>query len=159
MATGYDPNDATRRDLDRNNDGRVDSRDGPVHGTSHTQATSAHAAPAGDPALTKEVRRDAYERGRADERARHKRNPLLTLLIALAAVFGLVLIGLWIYRGSLTEAGRDVESVAGRAAQEAREAGAEAVDESGEALQDAGRRVEREGEAAQRQPEVPAERR
>lgn len=142
MASGYDPNDATR---DRNHDGRVDSADRRPHDR------SVHAA--SDPGLTKEVRKDAYERGRADERARHKRNPLLTFLIALAAIFGLAVIGLYIYNGgSFTETGRDLDQVTNRAQQEAAEAGREVADETGEGLQDVGRRVEQEGEGAQPQP-------
>ena len=139
MATGNDPHDANR---DRNHDGRVDAADR----TSHDRG--AHAAP--DPGLTKEVRKDAYERGRADERARHKRNPLLTFLIALAAIFGLAVIGLYIYNGgSFTETGRDLDQVTNRAQQEAAEASREVADEAGEGLQDVGRRVEQEGEAGQ----------
>ena len=105
--------------------------------------------PVVDPVITKEVRRDAYERGRQDERSRHKRNPLLTLLIAIAAIFGLAVIGLYIYNGgSFTETGRDLDSLTARGAEEAREAGAEGADEAGEGLEDVGRRLEQEGEAA-----------
>ena len=144
MATGYDPND-------RNHDGRVDNRD--LHGASTTERV-VHTAP--DPGLTKEVRKDAYERGRADERARHKRNPLLTFLIALAAIFGLAVIGLYIYNGgSFTETGRDLDRMTNRAQEEAAEASREVADEAGEGLQDVGRRVEQEGEAGSA-PQQPA---
>lgn len=158
MAHGYDPKDgprdAARADLDRNHDGRVDageraaaSHHGPVHTT-----------PAVDPGLTREVRKDAYERGRADERARHKRNPLLTFLIVLAAAIGLVVTFLAIREGGFSGAGQVIDQEAQEAREAAARAGAEVADESGEALQDAGRRVEREGEAAQ-QPEPAPERR
>jgi hypothetical protein len=151
VATGYDPND-------RNHDGRVDNRDLPgrdVHGASTTERV-VHATP--DPGLTKEVRKDAYERGRADERSRHKRNPLLTFLIALAAIFGLAVIGLYIYNGgSFTETGRDLDQITNRAQQEAAQAGREVADEAGEGLQDVGRRVEQEGESGSaRQQPAPA---
>ena len=113
--------------------------------------------PAADPGVTKEIRRDAYERGRQDERSRHKRNPILTLLIAIAAVFGLFVIGLYIYNGgSWTRTGQTLDTVTERTAEEAREVGAEVADETGEGLQDVGRRVEQEGEgggAAPAQPE------
>jgi type VI protein secretion system component VasK len=146
---------------DRNHDGRVDARDGVVHGTSSTDRVGGErVVHTTDPSLTKEVRRDAYERGRSDERSRHKRNPLLTFLIALAAVLGLAVTALFIYNGgSFTEAGRDLDQVTGRAAQEAREVGAEVADEAGEAMQDTGRRVEQTGESAQQQPATdPAQR-
>ncbi|MBW3559997.1 MAG: hypothetical protein KY446_01190 [Proteobacteria bacterium] len=133
MATGYDPKDARR---DRNHDGHVDAAD-----------RTSHERVAHEPGLTKEVRKDAYERGRADERARHKRSPLLTLLIALAAVFGLAVIGLYIYNGgSFTETGRDLDQVTNRAQQEAAEVSREVADEAGEGLQDAGRQMEQAGE-------------
>ena len=148
VATGYDPND-------RNNDGRVDNRDLP-HRQGVTTERVVHAAP--DPGLTKEVRKDAYERGRADERARHKRSPLLTFLIALAAIFGLAVIGLYIYNGgSFTETGRDLDQVTNRAQQEAAQASREVADEAGEGLQDVGRRVEQEGEGAQPAPREAAQ--
>lgn len=149
MATGYDPNDANR---DRNHDGRVDSAD-------------RHAAPervvhTTDPGLTKEVRRDAYERGRADERSRHKRNPLLTFLIVLAAAIGLVVTFLAVREGGFSGAGQVIDQEAQEAREAAARAGAEVADEGGEAMQDAGRRVEERGEAAQQPaPAQPAERR
>jgi hypothetical protein len=136
------------RGPDHDHDGHPDRvRTDGAHGV-HGGERVVHQ-PVVDPAITKEVRRDAYERGRQDERSRHKRNPLLTLLIAIAAIFGLVVIGLYIYNGgSFTETGRDLDAVTARGAQEAREAGAEVADEAGEGLQDVGRRVEREGEGA-----------
>ena len=113
-----------------------------------TDHVTERVVPAADPGITKEIRRDAYERGRQDERSRHKRNPLLTLLIAIAALFGLAVIGLYIYNGgSFTETGRDLDQATQRTAEEAREASREVADEAGEGLQDVGRRVEQEGES------------
>lgn len=134
---GYDKNDATgRRDADH--DGVPDNRD-PV----------VQPAASADPGLTREVRKDAYERGRADERSRHKRNPLLTILIALAAVFGIAVLGLYIYNGgSFTETGRDLDTATDRARTEAAAVGREVADETGEALQDGGRQLEQVGEPA-----------
>jgi hypothetical protein len=105
--------------------------------------------PVADPALSKEIRRDAYERGRQDERSRHKSHPFLMLLLLIAALFGAAVLGLYAYKGgSFTRAGQTLDSVTARGAEEAREAGAEVADEAGEGLQDVGRRVEQEGEAA-----------
>lgn len=133
---GHDKTDATgRRDADH--DGVPDNRD-PV----------VRTAPGADPGITREVRRDAYERGRSDERSRHKRNPLLSILIAIAAVFGIAVFALYIYNGgSFTETGRDLDTVVGRAGEEAQEASREVADETGEALQDGGRQLEQVGEA------------
>jgi hypothetical protein len=105
--------------------------------------------PVADPAITKEIRRDAYERGRQDERSRHKSHPFLMLLLLIAALFGAAVLGLYIYKGgSFTRAGQTLDSVTARGAEQAREAGAEVADEAGEGLQDVGRRVEQEGETA-----------
>lgn len=140
---------------DRNHDGKVDARDGVVHETSTTDRVGTErVVHTNDPGLTKEVRRDAYERGRADERSRHKRNPLLTFLIVLAAAVGLVVTFLAIQQGSFSGAGRVIDQEAREAREIAGQAGAEVVDETGEALQDTGRRVEETGENAQ-QPAQP----
>ena len=139
------------RGPDHDHDGHPDRvRTDRVHGTSTTDRVVTQ--PGVDPSVAKDIRRDAYERGRADERSRHKRNPLLTLLIAVAAVFGLAVIGLYIYNGgSFTETGRDLDAVTERAQDEAAQVGAEVADEAGEAMQDTGRVVEQRGEQA-RQP-------
>lgn len=103
-----------------------------------------------------DVRRDAYQRGVADERARHKRNPLISILIALCAVLGIAVIGLAIWKGSFSGAGQTLDQTADQAADQARVAGREVADESGEALQDAGRNLEVRGEAAQNGASAPA---
>ena len=105
-----------------------------------------------------DVRRDAYERGVADERARHKRNPLVSILIALCAVLGVAVIALAIWKGSFSGAGETLDTTASQAADQARVAGREVADESGEALQDAGRSLEVRGEQGQTQaaPAAPA---
>ena len=49
--------------------------------------------------------RDAYDRGRADEAVRHKRNWLMTILGTLLALFGLVVLVLAALNGSFARGG------------------------------------------------------
>ena len=125
--------------------------DGSVH-----HVTNTHTPSAVDARVAEQIRKDAYKAGVADERARHKRNPLLTILIALLAVVGLAVVALAIWRGSFSEAGRDLDSATQDVAEDARGVGREVVDETGEGLQDAGRTIEQRGEQAQGQPAAPA---
>ena len=105
-----------------------------------------------DAKALEDVRRDAHARGVAEERARHKRNPLVTLLIALCAVLGIAVIALAVWKGSFSGAGETLDATAGQAADQARAGANEVADETGEALQDGGRNLESRGEAAQGQP-------
>ena len=115
----------------------------------HVDPVTGERTAAVDSRTLEEVRRDAYQRGVADERARHKRNPLVSILIALCAVLGVAVIALAIWKGSFSGAGETLDTTAGQAADQARVAGREVADESGEALQDAGRNLEVRGENAE----------
>ena len=121
-------------------------------GAHHDPVTGERTVTTVDNASLEEVRRDAYQRGVADERARHKRNPLVSVLIALCAVLGVAVIALAIWKGSFSGAGETLDNTASEAADQARVAGREVADESGEALQDAGRNLEVQGEGAQTPP-------
>ena len=121
------------------------------HTTTNPDGTHAThvTTPGGVDARTAEqIRQDAYRAGVADERARHKRNPLLSILIALLAVLGIAVVALAIWRGSFTGAGRTLDSATQDVAEDAKQVGAEVVDEAGEGMQDAGRTIERRGENA-----------
>jgi hypothetical protein len=117
--------------------------DGAVHHVTHTPT------PGGvDARVAEQIRKDAYKAGVADEKARHKRNPLLTILIALLAVLGVAVVVLAVTRGSFTGAGRTLDAATQDVAEDAREVGREVADETGEGLQDAGRTIEERGEQA-----------
>ena len=108
-----------------------------------TDTHSGHVTAGMDPKLAEQIRKDAYKAGVADEAARHKRNPLLSILIALAAVLGLAVIVLYFVNGrSFSGAGATLDDAAGVAEDRAAEVGREVADETGEGLQDAGRTIE-----------------
>lgn len=92
--------------------------------------------------------REAYERGRKDERASRKRRPILMTFTFIAAAVGVVLMALAAYNGSFGRAGGVVDNnlavaatqvepvvrdVASDAGQSLREAGASITDRTAEA--------------------------
>ena len=83
------------------------------------------------PHLTK----DAYERGRRDERARRHRSPVLGVVLMLIAAAGGVMVFLAAREGSFASGGHVVDSALTQAAQPAKDAAAHA----GDALENAGR--------------------
>jgi hypothetical protein len=89
-------------------------------------------------ALDKADLRDAYERGRRDERAGRKRHPLLMTLTFAAAVIGVVLLALAAYHGSFGRAGGVVDQQLNVAADKAGPAVRDAADNAGQSLHDAG---------------------
>ncbi|HEX3700011.1 MAG TPA: hypothetical protein VHV27_04990 [Phenylobacterium sp.] len=87
--------------------------------------------------LDKADLRDAYERGRQDERARRKRHPIgMTLTFALALV-GVVLLGLAAVNGSFGRAGQLVDSQLTIAQQQAAPVASQAANNAGQSLRDA----------------------
>jgi len=78
--------------------------------------------------------RDAYDRGRRDERARHRGSPLLALIMLVVALAGGTMIYLAAREGSFARGGQVVDQTLGQAA-----APAKSVAESaGNALEGAG---------------------
>jgi hypothetical protein len=92
------------------------------------------AAPADAKADQRELR-NAYERGRRDERARRRRSPLLSLLILVVAAVGGALVYLAASEGSFTRGGGVVDRAIGHVADQAKPA----VNRTGDALENAGR--------------------
>jgi hypothetical protein len=75
--------------------------------------------------------REAYDRGRKDERARRKRHPVLMTFTVLAALIGLVVVVLAAVNGSFGGAGKVVDQnltvAADKAAPAVRDAAADAT--------------------------------
>ena len=89
-------------------------------------------------ALEKADLRQAYERGRRDERAARKRHPMLMTLTVIAALVGVVLLVLAAVHGSFGRAGGVVDRHLNVAAQKAEPAVREAASNAGQSLHDAG---------------------
>jgi hypothetical protein len=89
-------------------------------------------------ALDKADLREAYERGRRDERAGRKRRPLVMGATFLLALVGLVLLAIAAVTGSFTRAGGVVDQQLNLAADHAAPAVRQAAGEAGRNLRQAG---------------------
>jgi hypothetical protein len=78
--------------------------------------------------------REAYNRGRADERAQRRRHPVLMTLLFLAAAVGAALLALALVNGSFGDAGRVVDQNLAAAADRAEPAARNAADQASQTL-------------------------
>ncbi|WP_334161118.1 hypothetical protein [Phenylobacterium sp.] len=88
--------------------------------------------------------REAYERGRRDERSARKRHPVLMTFTFIAAAVGLALMALAAFNGSFTRAGGVVDQNLSVAANRAEPAVRDAAADAGQALRDAGQSAKTE---------------
>jgi hypothetical protein len=91
--------------------------------------------------------RQAYDRGRRDERARRPRrhgSPFLTLVVVLAAAAGAGAIYLGVQQGSFTRGGQVVDQKIGTVTQPASQATRNAASKAGDALENAGQRLKQQ---------------
>lgn len=82
--------------------------------------------------------REAYERGRRDERAARKRHPIAMTLTVAAAAVGLVVMGLAAVNGSFSRAGGVVDQNLTVAADRAEPVVRDAASSAGQSLRQAG---------------------
>jgi len=87
-------------------------------------------------AMAKDLR-DAYERGKRDGRASHKRHPLLMTLTFIAAVAGVAALGLAAYNGSFGRAGGVVDDNLASAVTQAQPKVQDAASQASKSLHDA----------------------
>ena len=85
--------------------------------------------------------RDAYERGRRDERASRRRHPVAMTLTVIAALVGVVLLGLAAVNGSFSRAGGVVDENLNTAVTNAEPQVRDAAAQAGQSLRDAGQSV------------------
>ena len=115
-----------------------------VQGQRDARATVVTRAPISERAMLQErdtVARQAYDRGRRDERARRPRrhgSPLLTLLVLLIAGAGAFAIYLGVHEGSFTRGGQVVDQSLNNTTSTATQATRSVADKAGDALRNAG---------------------
>jgi predicted anti-sigma-YlaC factor YlaD len=85
--------------------------------------------------------REAYERGRKDERASRRRHPVFMALTFAAALVGVVLLVLAAVNGSFTQAGGVVDETLSVAVNRAEPQVRDAASQAGQSLKDAGQSV------------------
>ena len=111
------------------------------------QAKGQNEAHAADRAVLNERNtavRQAYDRGRRDERARRPRRhgaPFLTFVVLVAAVLGAGAIYLGVSQGSFTRGGQVVDQKLSSVTAPASQATRNAADKAGDALQNAGQTI------------------
>ena len=88
------------------------------------------------PALEGELRQ-AYERGRRDERARRRRSPLAMLAVSLTALAGAGILAVSAWQGSFTQGGAMVDHQIATAAENAEPKIQAAAEDARTALRDA----------------------
>lgn len=81
--------------------------------------------------------REAYDRGRRDERASRKRHPIFMTLLFLAAAVGVALLVLAVVNGSFGEAGRVADQSLATAADQAEPVVRDAASDANRAVQNA----------------------
>jgi hypothetical protein len=98
-------------------------------------------------ALDKADLREAYERGRRDERAARRRRPLLMTITFALALIGAALLALAAVNGSFMRAGGVVDKKLNVAADRAGPAVSQAASDAGKSLRDAGGQVRSRAES------------
>ena len=113
---------------------------------SHTQV--AHAdAPALDSPVVKAKVREAYDKGRLEERRRHHGAPMLTLLLVLVAAVGAVTLYYSFRQGSFMGGGAAIDSKIAQVDTQAVPAIQTAAQKAGALAQTAGQKLQSQGQA------------
>jgi len=99
-------------------------------------------------ALDKADLREAYERGRSDERASRKRHPLMMTVTVLLAIVGVVLLAMAAVNGSFMRGGGAVDQQLDVAAERAAPAVNNAASSAGQKLREAGEAAKARTETA-----------
>jgi hypothetical protein len=113
--------------------------------------SSSQAAPGGavvvDGPVAKTRLREAYDKGRLDERKRHHRSPVLTLLLCGAALVGVVFLFYAFREGSFAGGGAAVDGKIAQVSSQAAPAVETAASDAGALAEKAGDKLKSQGEA------------
>ncbi len=98
---------------------------------------------------TRAAANEAYERGRREERLRHRGSPLMMFIVLALVVIGLIVLILAVRAGSFQGAGQQIDAAVRQPVQTA-------ADKAGSALQDAGQTIKNKA-GSTAQPTQPAQ--
>jgi hypothetical protein len=108
----------------------------------------ARPAPLDSPVVKAKVR-EAYDRGRIEERRRHRGSPLLTLLLVVVAAVGAVTLYYAFRQGSFMGGGAAIDTKIAQVSSEAAPAVQTAAEKAGALAQVAGQKLQSKGQAIQ----------
>jgi hypothetical protein len=112
----------------------------------HQQVVAAEG-PAVDSPLVKAKVREAYDRGRSEERRRHHGSPMLTLLLVLVAAVGAVTLYYSFRQGSFMGGGAAIDTRIAQVDSTALPAIQTAAQKAGTIAQTAGQKLQSQGQA------------
>jgi hypothetical protein len=115
----------------------------------HPATTAGAPAVVVDRHAAKAELRDAYDKGRIDERKRHRSSPMLTVFLLLIAVMGAVLLYYAFREGSFAGGGAVVDNKISQVTSQAAPAAQNAAATAGALAEKAGDKLKAQGQAVQ----------
>jgi len=112
----------------------------------HNTPAAANAVTLDSPVVKAKVR-EAYDRGRAEERSRHHGSPTLMLLLVLIAMVGAVTLFYAFRQGSFMNGGAAIDTKISQVSSDAVPAIQTAAAKAGAAAQTAGQKLQSQGQA------------
>jgi len=114
----------------------------------HDRVVPAQAATLDSPVVKAKVR-EAYDRGRLEERKRHHGAPMLTFLLVLVAAVGAVTLYYSFRQGSFMGGGAAIDTKIAQVSTNAAPAIVNTADKAGALAQKAGQKLQSQGQAIQ----------
>jgi hypothetical protein len=114
----------------------------------HNRIAPAQAVAMDSPMVKAKVR-EAYDRGRLEERKRHRGSPMLTFLLVLVAAVGAVTLYYAFRQGSFMSGGAALDTKIAQVSTNAAPAIVNTADKAGVLAQKAGQKLQSQGQAIQ----------